>query len=66
MAKIKTSSAMMITWQDRKCKIQESRKQLTAENHEMRNHDLIFISKFQILGVGGVKETHDKNDETTK
>jgi hypothetical protein len=36
------------------------------ENREMQNHDLISISKFQIPRVGGVKETHDKNDEITK
>jgi hypothetical protein len=32
----------------------------------MRNHDLISISEFQIPEVGGVKETHDKNDEIVK
>ena len=32
----------------------------------MRNHDLISISEFQIPGVGGVKDTHDKNDEIVK
>jgi hypothetical protein len=32
----------------------------------MRNHDLISISEFRIPRVGGVKETHDKNDEIAK
>ena len=32
----------------------------------MKNHDLIATLEFQILGVGGVKDTHDKNDEITK
>jgi hypothetical protein len=41
-------------------------KQLMAENREMRNHDLISISEFRIPGVGGVKETHDKNVEIAK
>jgi hypothetical protein len=32
------------------------------------NHDLISISisEFRIPGVGGVKDTHDKNDEIAK
>jgi len=30
------------------------------------NHDLISISEFRIPGVGGVKDTHDKNDEVVK
>jgi hypothetical protein len=37
-----------------------------AENREMRNHELISISEFWIPRVGGVKETHDKNDEIMK
>jgi hypothetical protein len=35
-------------------------------NQRYRNHDLISISEFQIPGVGGVKDTHDKNDEVMK
>jgi hypothetical protein len=46
--------------------LEESRKQLTVENREMRNHDLISISEFRMPGVGGVKETHNKNDEIVK
>jgi hypothetical protein len=35
-------------------------------NVKMRNHDLISILEFQIPRVGGVKETHDKNDKVAK
>ena len=35
-------------------------------NQWYRNHNLISISEFWIPRVGGVKETHDKNDEVTK
>jgi hypothetical protein len=36
------------------------------ENCEMRNHELISILEFRIPGGGGVKDTHDKNDEIVK
>jgi hypothetical protein len=35
-------------------------------NQRYRNHDLISNSEFRIPGVGGVKDTHDKNNEVTK
>jgi hypothetical protein len=66
----------MIAWQDQKRKLHfgvldtgswrsqgsNSRQKID----EMQNHDLISISEFQIPGVGGVKDTHDKNDEIAK
>jgi hypothetical protein len=40
-------------------------KQVTL-NQRYRNHDLISISEFRISRVGGVKDTHDKNDKIAK
>jgi hypothetical protein len=35
-------------------------------NQWYRNHDLISISEFRIPRVGGVKDTHEKNDKIAK
>ena len=41
-------------------------KKWVTLNQWYRNHDLIYISEFQIPRVGGVKDTHEKNDKIAK